>query len=265
MINIPIKKLTEKSYIPVLGLGTASLSGTELKKTLWNAFDLGYRHIDTADYYMNHEDIGEAIDKAEIKRDEFFIATKVWKTDLAPSDVKNVLKKSLEELKTTYIDLYLIHAPSDVVPISDTLSAMKELQEEGLVNAVGVSNFNKVQMEIVLDTQSHWSTDYKVVNNQIEYHIKEKPDELVQYCFDNNVSVTAYSPFGAGSYIDSKTLRILSYKYNKSKTQIILKWIIQKGMIVIPRSSSYDHLKENIDLFDWELESDDINMLSNDY
>lgn len=261
-MEIPTKKLNDRAYIPILGIGTAPLSGTELKKTLWNAFELGYRHIDTADYYMNHKDIGEAIETSGIKRDEIFLTTKVWKTDLAPNDVKNVLRKSLDQLKTDYIDLFLIHAPSAQVPISDTLNAMRELEEEGVVNAIGVSNFNKVQMEIVLDTQRSWSTDYKVVNNQIKYHPTHAPDDLVQFCFDNNLTVTAYSPFGTGKDIDLATVRVIADRYNKSPAQIVLKWIIQKGLITVPRSTSYDHLKENIEIFDWELDSNDINQIN---
>lgn len=261
MINIPTKKLNEKAYIPILGLGTYNLLDKELYNTLDDAFEIGYRHIDTADFYHNHEGIGEFIKNGGYKRDDIFLTTKVWKTDLAPDILKGNTKRFLEELKTDYIDLLLIHAPNDEVAISDTLAAMKELKEKGIVNAIGVSNFNIQQMQIVLDVQQHWSTEFKVVNNQIEYNPTNQVEGLLNYCHDNGVSVTAYSPLNKGKDITSKTVIQLAHKYDKTAAQIILKWLIQKGMIVIPKTSDHDHLNENANIFEWSLDEDDINKM----
>ncbi len=258
MTDIPIKKLNERAKMPILGFGTGMLRGKELQNSLTWAFEAGYRHIDTADYYQNHKDIGKFLDFTGVSRDEVFLTTKVWKTDLAESDVKLVLKKSLDELKTDYVDLFLIHAPSDDVPISETLGAMRELMEDQLINAIGVSNFNKVQVGQVLDVQKHWSTDFKIVNNQIEYNPTHKQNKLRQFCFKNDVTMTAYSPLGKGENLDSETIVDLSKKYDRTPAQIVLKWLVQKGLAVIPSSTKKDHIEDNVQIFDWKLEKEDI-------
>ncbi len=263
MKNIPTKKLNKKAYAPVLGLGTATLKGADIQNSLNWAFDAGYRHIDTADFYQNHKDIGKAIRGLGIKRDELFVTTKVWKTDLEENKVKDVLKRSLEEMKIDYVDLYLIHAPNDEVPVSETLGAMRELRKNGLINAIGVSNFNKQQIREIVDIQKHWKTEFKITNNQIEYHPRHRQDKLRKYCLDNKISVTAYSPLGSGKDINSETVKRLADKYNKSNSQIVLKWLVQKGMIVIPRSNTKEHIEENAQIFDWKMNNEDIKAMDN--
>lgn len=258
MKEIPTKKLNNRTKMPVLGFGTYPLRGRDLQKALDWAFESGYRHIDTADFYDNHKDIGEYIDLAGVKRDEFFLTTKVWKTDLEPENVKRVLKDALTDLKTDYVDLYLIHAPNYDIPILDTLEAMKELQEEGLTNSIGVSNFNKDDLSQIVEMQEHWATDFKVTNNQIEYNPSEQKKDLAKYCFDNDITVTAYSPLNKGEDLDLDTVIELSDKYNKTNSQIILRWLLQKGFIVIPESSKRDHIRENANIFDFELEDKDM-------
>lgn len=261
MKEIPKKKLNNRTSIPILGFGSAGLKGTELLNALNWAFDCGYRHIDTADYYGNHKDIGEFLSRSGLKREKFFITSKVWKTDLKKNKVKSVLKRSLDELETDYIDLFLIHAPNDKVSISETLEAMKDLLDKNLIHSIGISNFDKVETKAVLDSQNHWKTEYEITNSQIEYNISNKNPLLLRYSQKNNITVTAYSPFNGGNDLKKDTVLALAEKYKKSEAQIILRWLIQKGMIVIPRSSKYDHLKENTEIFDWELSSKDLNKL----
>jgi diketogulonate reductase-like aldo/keto reductase len=263
MKDIPTKKLNDRAKIPVLGFGTWPLKGRSLQKALDWAFEAGYRHIDTADFYNNHKDIGEYIDLAGIKRDDLFITTKVWKTDLEPENVKKVLENALKDLRTDYIDLYLIHAPNYQIPVVDTLGAMRELQEEGLVNAIGVSNFNVDDLRQVKDIQNDWRTDFQIVNNQIEFNLSEQKNDITNYCLDNNITVTAYSPLGKGLNLDHELIVELSDKYDRANSQIILRWLIQKGFIVIPSSSKRDHIRENADIFNFELEDEDITKLNN--
>jgi diketogulonate reductase-like aldo/keto reductase len=263
MRNIPTKELNDRTKIPVLGFGTWPLKGRELQKALDWAFESGYRHIDTADFYNNQKAIGEYIDLAGVKRDEFFITTKVWKTDLEPKNVERVLKEALTDLRTDYVDLYLIHAPNYQIPVVDTLEAMRELQEKGLTNSIGVSNFNLDDMRQIIEIQKDWRSEFKVVNNQIEYNIGEQKDDVVNLCFDNDISVTAYSPLGKGSDLDDDTVIELSDKYKRPSSQIILRWLIQKGLIVIPQSSKRDHIRENANIFDFEIEDEDIKKLEN--
>ncbi len=263
-MRIPKKKLNSRAKIPVIGFGTGMLKGVELRKSLDWAYEAGYRHIDTADYYNNHEIIGKFLSSPEVKRDDIFITTKVWKNDLAEEDVKRVLKSSLEDLKTDYVDLYLIHAPNDEVSISETLEAMRDLQDEGLINAVGISNFNRFQVDQVLMAQKSWKTDFKVTNHQIEYNPSHNPEQLRRFCFDNDITVTAYSPLNQGEDLDHKMIMGLKEKYDKSSAQLILRWLVQRGLIAIPSSTKYDHIKENIDIFDWELEESDINKIDSE-
>jgi diketogulonate reductase-like aldo/keto reductase len=261
MIKIPTKKLNDHAEIPILGFGTWPLKGRKLQKALDWAIEAGYRHIDTADFYNNHKDIGEYIELAGLKRDELFITTKVWKTDLEPENVREVLENALNDLRTNYLDLYLIHAPNYQIPVVDTLGAMRELQEEGLVNAIGISNFNIDDMKQIIDIQKNWKTDFQIVNNQIEYNLSVQHKDIAKYCLDNHITTTAYSPLGQGKNLNHKVLKNLSDKYDKASSQIILRWLIQKGFIVIPSSSKRDHIVENIDVFDFELEDKDINKL----
>lgn len=262
MREMPTKELNERTKMPVLGFGTWPMKGRELQKALDWAYESGYRHIDTADFYNNHKDVGEYIDLAGVKRDQLFLTTKVWKTDLEPKNVKRVLKDALTDLRTDYVDLYLIHAPNYQIPIADTLEAMRELQEEGLTNAVGVSNFNVDDLKQIKDMQEDWRTEFKVVNNQIEYNPSEQKDDIAKYCFDNGITVTAYSPLGKGDDLDNDTVVELSEKYDRPSSQIILRWLLQKGFIVIPASSKRDHIRENANIFDFELEDEDIKKLN---
>lgn len=261
MIKIPTKKLNERAMIPILGLGTANLHGSDLRDSLLWGFDLGYRHIDTADLYNNQKEIGDFIKTSGVERDELFITSKVWSTDLAEEDVKTVTNKTLEELQTNYIDLMLIHSPNPNIPIAETLQTLKELQNKSVINAIGISNFDKQQVKEVLEVEQNWKTSFKIKNNQIEYHLEKKPNDLVQYCYENNITVTAYSPFAEGNSIQNPVVKQIANKHGKTSPQVVLRWLVQKGMIVIPRSSTFDHLKENIEIFDWKLTDDDINRI----
>ncbi len=257
----PTKKLNERNYIPVLGIGTGGLKGKQLRNSLVWAFEYGYRHIDTADYYLNHKEIADFIKSSGIKRDEIFITTKVWKNDLAPEELKGSFNRFLDELQTGYIDLLLIHAPNDDVPISKTLEAMHELESRGEVNCIGVSNFNQQQMEIALDVQSHWKTDFRIKNNQVEFNPRNQKQGLLTYCMENDVVMTAYSPLNKGKDLDLEIIMRLADEYDKSPAQIILRWLLQKGMVVVPRSTKVEHIKENTEIFDWELSDESMSLI----
>lgn len=262
-MNTPTKKLNSRASIPVIGYGTARLEEKELQSSLLDALEIGYRHIDTADYNKNHKIIGKTWTSSGIKRNELFITTKIWKTDLSKERVHEVVKRSLDELKSDYIDLLLIHAPNDEVAISETLEAMRNNLENNEVSAIGISNFNKIQTNQVVEVQKHWKTDFKVVNNQIEYHPTKQQKELARTCFRHDISVTAYSPLGNGTDLNKYQVRDLLRKYDKSEAQIILRWLVQLGLIVIPSSSKRSHIKENFELFDWEIEEEDMQILNN--
>ncbi len=250
------KRLNADTEIPVLGLGTWQLQGDEGRKAVINALNTGYRHIDTAEAYNNQEMIGAAINQAGVKREDLFIASKVWRSNLRRDDVIDACEKMLEKLQVDYLDLYLIHWPNSDVPIKETLEAMNELKEVGVIKAIGVSNFTTQHLRDAL------ATGVEITTNQVEFHPSLNQDGLRRYCGNYNIVVTAYSPLAQGEDFELPVIKELAEKYDHSKAQIILNWIISKGMVAIPRSSSSGHIRENFDVLDWQLEARDVEKIN---
>lgn len=241
--------------VPALGLGTWKLRGKECEETVRKAIDIGYRHIDTAIFYDNEEEVGKAI--KERSREDLFVTTKVWKDKLHYEDFKRSAEGSLKRLDTDYIDLLLIHWPNPEIPLEETIKAMNELIEEGKVRHIGVSNFNRSQLEKARDL-----SDNLIVNNQVKYHLGMDLTPMLNYCRENEVFLTAYSPLGRGKVLANDELTKMAARYEKTPVQIALKWLIrQENVLAIPKASSEDHLRENISLFDWELEEKDVEKL----
>ncbi len=244
-------KTTGACSIPALGLGTWKLNGNECETVVEQAIDLGYRHIDTAAFYENEEEVGRAIKGYE--REKLFVTTKVWKDKLRYNDFKKSTETSLRKLETEYVDLLLVHWPNPEVPIEETTRAMNELVEEGKTRHIGVSNFSRSQLE-----EAKNLSDHPIVNNQVKYHLGMDLDPLLNYCRENNVLLTAYSPLGRGKVLEREEVKELARKYEKSPGQIALKWLIeQENVVAIPKAGSVSHLRENIQLFDWDLDEDD--------
>ena len=267
--------------IPVLGLGTGgigSLFDTITFKNKKNisiikeAIKLGFRHIDTAAIYANgycEKLIGEAI--SEFNRKELFITTKVSPDNLMYNDLINSSEKSLERLKINYIDLYLIHAPNPEIKLSDTMPAMDYLIEKKLVKYIGVSNFSVEQLR-----EAQRYAKNKIVANQIEYNLLVRnkstnkyltgqnikmESEIIPYCQRNDIMVIAYRPLAKGELFNQRTIILdgLCKKYNKTRAQIGLNWLIsKKNIVTIPKSTNIKHLIENLGALGWELDKEDI-------
>ncbi|NIT04072.1 aldo/keto reductase [Candidatus Saccharibacteria bacterium] len=244
--------LKDKKEIPILGFGTWPLRGSLCTKALRTALEVGYRHIDTADYYRNHRDIAKALEGSGVPREELFIVTKLMPPRLGREDVLAAGKRFLEELGTEYLDLLLIHWPTASVPLEETLGAMHELMEAGVTKSLGVSNFT------IEDTRKALETGFEVVNNQVEFHPRLKPADLREFCEQNDVVVTAYSPLDKGRSLELSLVKELSEKYQKPASQVVLNWVMQKGMVAIPASSNPEHIEENFDSLEWKLEEEDI-------
>ena len=243
--------------IPALGLGTWNMRGSKCEKSVRKAIELGYRHIDTAVFYENEKSVGKAID--DFLRDELFITTKVWKDKLRYEDFKRSAEGSLNRLDTNYVDLLLIHWPNEEVPIGETIKAMNELVEEGKVRYIGVSNFSQDQLNRARESSSE-----PIVTNQVKYHVGMDRSSLLHYCRENDLFLTAYSPLGQGEILNRGELSNIAAKYDKSPGQVALKWLIgQDNVLAIPKASSESHLRENIELFDWQLEEGDRGKLNN--
>lgn len=244
--------------IPTIGLGTYELKGEACIEAVTHALEIGYRHIDTAQQYGNEEEIGKAIAASKVNRDDIFITTKIWHTDLKPEDLNKKFNQSLKKLQTTYIDLLLIHWPSnEEIPLSETLSAMQDLKSDGKVRFLGVSNFNQALVNQAIE-------EVDIVANQVEYHPFLNQDILLKLCADKALFLIAYTPLAMGEVEENPVLKEFSEKYSKTPAQIALRWLIQqRNVIVIPRSSSSVHRIENLEVFDFDLSEEEMNKIDN--
>lgn len=243
--------------IPVLGFGTYKLTGRDCVHAVSEALAVGYRHIDTAEMYGNQSAVGRAIAQADVDRTDVFLTTKVWRTNLAYNNVLQSAADSLAELDTDYIDLLLIHWPSRSVPIDETIGAMNQLQKEGNVRYIGVSNFSVDQMNGALDASAT-----PIFTNQIKYHPLHHQNEILEFCLDNDILVTAYSPLAKGQVLTAATLQEIGDRYGKSAAQVALRWLVQQPMVAaIPKAGSRDHINENFDIFDFELTADEMEQI----
>lgn len=241
--------------VPALGLGTYQLQGRACRTTVSEAVELGYRHVDTAEYYNNQREVGDAIADVEVARDEIFLTTKVWRSNLQYDQVLRSAHQSLDKLGLEYADLLLIHWPSRTVPVEETLDAMTELHEDGKVRHIGVSNFSVSQLQEAMDV-----SDVPIFTDQVKYHPFNGQAELLDFCIENDVMLTAYSPLAKGNVVGDETLAAIGDRYGKSASQVALRWLVQQDMVAaIPKASSREHLRENIDIFDFELTDEEMN------
>jgi len=284
----PIVKLNNGYEMPILGLGTYLSESNEVGDAVRYAIDVGYRHIDTAYFYQNEAEIGKAIrDKiAEgvVKRQDIFVVTKLWNIHHEPERVEGACRKQLALLGLEYIDLYLMHLPvgykyvseDDLLPKNeagvlqlsdvdylDTYKAMEKLVKLGLVRSLGVSNFNSEQLKRILD-----NCEIKPVTNQVECSPALNQKKLTSFCKQYDVTVTAYSPLGRPNpaekkpdfYFSDKT-QALAQKYNKTPAQIVLRYLVDIGVIPIPKSTNPQRIEENFNIFDFKLSPEDIEIM----
>lgn len=234
-----------QKIIPLIGLGTWRLNGQECEKVVQQALEIGYRHIDTADVYQNHQEIGRAIQNWP--RNQLFLTTKLFVNDLIPERVYESASRFLNELKVNYLDLLLIHWPSPNVNLIDTLKAMLQLKEQGIVRFIGVSNFVRSHLKVI-DTHQ-----IPILTNQIELHPYLQRKMLVEECKKLGIIVTAYRPLAKGAFEKDLLMQKIGKKYGKTPSQVSLKWLIQQDICVIPKASSLQHLKDNFEIFDFKL------------
>lgn len=243
--------LRSGAEMPVVGLGTWTLRGDQATEAVETALELGYRHIDTAEAYNNQSAIARGIRRAGVPREELFIVSKVQREHLHYEEVLAAADKTLDELHTDYLDLYLIHWPNPRVPMRQTFTALGELHKEGKIRDVGVSNFSIAHLQEAFE-----ATDVPISNNQVPYDPIKNQEELRQFCHEHGITVTAYSPLGKGDLVDHPQLKELAADRERTVAQLILRWLVEKDLIVIPRSTSREHLAEDIDLFGWELDDE---------
>ncbi len=249
-MEIPRIKLKSGNSIPVLGLGTWQLTGSKGADSVRKALELGYNHIDTAEVYDNHREVGRSI--VGFDRSELWITSKVWRDVLRHDDLHKACDKALSALGIDYMDLYLIHWPNPEIAMAETLKALKELQDMDKIRSIGVSNFT------IRHLKEAFETGVPISVNQVEFHPHLYQKELLDFCKQNNIIITAYSPLGTGAILKDETIAQIAEKTSRTPAQVALKWLLGKGLVVIPKASSEEHLKQNLSVFDWELSGQDI-------
>ncbi len=243
----------DSARIPTLGFGTFTLSGKQCADAVSDAIALGYRHIDTAEMYHNEEGVGDGIRQSGIHRKELFVTTKLWTDSLAPDRVVQTTERSLKLLQTDYVDLLLIHWPSSDVPLEDTLGAMDQLRQKGMTRFLGVSNFNIAWLERALNT------GVPLITNQVEYHALLSQDKLLTKMREHGLFLTAYSPLAKGKLTTHPVLSEIGKKHTKSATQVALRWLIQQDAVAaVPKASDHKKRRNNLDIFDFELDTEDL-------
>lgn len=242
--------------IPVLGLGTYRIgkSEDEVYNAIRTALDAGYRHIDTAAFYENERPIGKAIFQSGIAREEIFVTTKLWGTDVVKTNIPGAFETSLRNLGLDYVDLYLVHWPIKG-KVASTWAEMEKIYSSGKTRAIGLSNHLIHHVEELLQTAS-----VVPAVNQMELHPYLTQTNVVDFCKQKGIVPEAWSPLGSSKVplLEDVTIKEIAEKYNKSVSQVILRWNIERGIVAIPKSSNAKRQKENLEIFDFELSTGDI-------
>lgn len=244
--------------IPRLGFGVyRAAQGDETKNAVLNALEVGYRHIDTASAYGNEESVGEAIKESGLKREEIFLTTKLFNSDMRAHRQMDAFKESLDRLKVDYVDLYLIHWPVPGVYL-ESWKVLEEIYNKGLAKAIGVSNFLQHHLDDVIANGS-----IVPAANQVEFSPLWQDNLLIQYCREKNIAFEAWGPLAAGELIGDRTTGDIGAKYGKTGSQVILRWMLQKNIIVFPKTVHKSRMIENADIFDFELSDEDMAIIDN--
>lgn len=242
--------------MPYLGFGTFRIpAGDETKNAVLEALKVGYRHIDTAKIYGNEQSVGEAIRESGIKREEIFVTTKLWNADQGYDTTLRAFDESLKNLGMDYVDLYLIHWPKD--KNVETWKAMEKLYKEGLIRAIGVSNFKIHHLEHLFK-----QAEILPMVNQVECHPQFPQDDVLEFCKANNIQLEAWGPLMQGKVFNKQVLIDLANKYNRTVAQIALRWQIQRGVVVIPKSTNPERIRENSQIFDFEISEEDMKLIA---
>jgi diketogulonate reductase-like aldo/keto reductase len=234
--------------IPQIGLGTMTLKGDVCVQTIKTALQTGYRHIDTAAHYGNEAESGDGFRASGLKRDEVFITTKIRQDDAMPDDFARMLDTSLANLKLPWVDLLLIHWPSKTVPINLTIGALCKAKKEGKAKHVGVSNFTTALLD-----EAWAATTEPLVCNQIEAHPFINQNKVIAASKKRGMAVVAYVPIARGKVPGAEVLERIGKAHGKTAAQVSLRYLIERGLIPIPRTANPAHLKENLDVFDFKL------------
>ncbi|EMA40617.1 aldehyde reductase [Halococcus hamelinensis 100A6] len=240
--------------MPTFGLGTWENEDPEAcAESVRTALDMGYRHIDTAQAYENEDSVGDGIAQAEIDREEMFLATKVWTKNLAHDDVIDSTHESLEKLGVDSVDLLYIHWPQNTYEPEETLSAFEELVDEGAIDHIGVSNFEPEHLDEAREVLGE-----APFANQVEMSPLLPQEELREYCDEHGIELVAYSPLARGKVFEVDELSEVAEKHDASEAQVSLAWLREKGVTVIPKATSEEHIRDNWESLTLDLDDEDV-------
>jgi 2,5-diketo-D-gluconate reductase B len=240
--------------MPVLGLGTwENDEPAQCTESVANALDAGYRHVDTAQIYGNEAAVGEGIAESDVDRDDIFLATKVWIDQLSPADVASSTRESLDKLGVDGVDLLYVHWPAGKYEPEETLPAFAELRDDGLIDRIGVSNFEPHHLDAATGALGE-----APFANQVEMHPLLRQEELREYADANDVELVAYSPLARGEILDDPAIVDIAEKHGVSAARVSLAWLREKGVTAIPKATGTDHIRDNLASLDLELDEEDI-------
>jgi len=258
MQTVPIIELNDGNVVSELGLGVFLMETGRGEELIHQAFDIGYRRLDTAAMYENEEMVGQAIASAGLPRDEVQVTTKLWNTDHGYDAALRAFDLSLKRLQLDYVDLYLIHWPCPKQDLYvESWRALEFLQSQGRVRSIGVSNFLPEHLARLID-----ETGVVPVLNQIEVHPHFQQQEAREFADQHGILIEAWSPLGRGAVLDDPIIQALSRRHGRSPAQVILRWHVQMGNAVIPKSSSPERLRENLNIFDFVLSDDELQQIA---
>ena len=260
MTAVPQITLNNGRSIPQLGFGVFQIEPKDTAEAVSTALRTGYRHIDTAEMYGNEREVGEAVAKSGLDRSDIFVTSKLSNDAHLPEDARLAFELSLQELGFDYVDLFLIHWPLPTRYDGDFVSTWKTLEEfyrDGRARSIGVSNFQPHHLR-----RLHENTEIPPAVNQIEVHPFLTQDEVRGFCAEHGIAVEAWSPIGQGLELDDPTIVSIAQRAGKTPAQVILRWHIQRGDIIFPKSVTPSRVKENFDIFDFELADGDVAEIS---
>lgn len=256
-MKVPEIAFNNGNKIPAIGLGLWQVKDeTEFNTTIKAALDCGYRHFDSAQVYDNEQLLGAALKKSDIKRQDLFITTKIWLKNFGFNHVSKSFDKSLDNLQTDYADLLLLHFPVTGLR-RKAWQALENIQAEGKAKNIGVSNYMIRHLE---DMKKYAKVTPQI--NQVEMHVFLQQPELAKYCRDNGIVLEAYSPIAHGKEMNDTVISKIATKHNKTYAQVMIRWCLEQGFVVIPKSSNPKRIKENIDVLDFELDKTDLAEIS---
>jgi 2,5-diketo-D-gluconate reductase A len=250
--------LNDGNSIPQVGLGVWQTPPEDTERAVATALDAGYRHVDTAAAYRNEREVGQALEKSDLPRDEVFVTTKLWNADQGYDSTLTAFDKSMKRLRLDYLNLYLIHWPMPAMgAFVETFKAFAHLREQGRIRSIGVSNFAPEHLRTLVD-----STGIVPAVNQIELHPLLQQEELRELHAQLGVATEAWSPLGQGSLLANETVVAVAEAQEKTPAQVLIRWHIQLGNIVIPKSVTPERIVSNFDVFDFELSEQDMAAIS---